>query len=81
MRIPPFSIPSSHSFTRKPISEWIVSVGRHEDLSAPEMGGNAKYMLDEIAEKHNRPIENQCSAVRLNVLPYLRKTAACIAGI
>ena len=45
----------SQLLTRKPISEWIVSVGRHEGFISSRKWVETQSMLDEIAEKYNRP--------------------------
>ena len=45
----------SQLLTRKPISEWIVSVGRHEGFISSREWVETQNMLDEIAEKYNRP--------------------------
>ena len=45
----------SQLLTRKPISEWIVSVGRHEGFISSRKWVETQNMLDEIAEKYNRP--------------------------
>ena len=45
----------SQLLTRKPISEWIVSVGRHEGFISSRKWVETQNKLDEIAEKYNRP--------------------------
>lgn len=45
----------SQLLTKKPISEWIVSVGRHEGFISSRKWVETQNMLDEIAEKYNRP--------------------------
>ena len=45
----------SQLLTRKPISEWIVSVGHHEGFISSRKWVETQNMLDEIAEKYNRP--------------------------
>ena len=56
----------SQLLTKKPISEWIVSVGRHEGFISSRKWLETQNMLDEIAEKYNRPH---------------RKTNALLAGL
>ena len=56
----------SQLLTKKPISEWIVSVGRHEGFVTSHKWVETQNMLDEIAEKYNRPH---------------RKTNALLAGL
>lgn len=50
----------------KPISEWIIAVGRHEGFISSERWIETQELLDAIAEKYNRPH---------------RKTNALLAGI
>ena len=50
----------------KPLSEWIISVGRHEGFIASQQWIDTQNMLDNIAEKYNRPH---------------RKTNALLAGL
>ena len=50
----------------KPISEWIISVGRHEGFISSRQWIDTQNMLDSIAEKYNRPH---------------RKTNALLAGL
>lgn len=38
----------------KPVSAWIISVGRHEGLLPSQQWIDAQNMLDSIAEKYNR---------------------------
>ena len=45
----------SQLLTRKPISEWIVSVGRHEGFISSRKWVETQNMLDEIAERYNQP--------------------------
>jgi site-specific DNA recombinase len=45
----------SQLLSRKPISEWIISVGRHEGFIPSRKWVETQNMLDEIAEKYNRP--------------------------
>ena len=39
----------------KPLSEWIISVGRHEGFISSQKWIDTQNMLDDIAEKYNRP--------------------------
>ena len=39
----------------KPVSEWIISVGRHEGFIPSRQWIDTQNMLDDIAEKYNRP--------------------------
>ena len=50
----------------KPLSEWIISVGRHEGFISSQQWIDTQNMLDDIAEKYNRPH---------------RKTNALLAGL
>lgn len=50
----------------KPISEWIIAVGRHEGFISSEHWVETQELLDAIAEKYNRPH---------------RKTNALLAGL
>lgn len=50
----------------KPLSEWIISVGRHEGFISSRQWIDTQNMLDDIAEKYNRPH---------------RKTNALLAGL
>lgn len=50
----------------KPVSEWIISVGRHEGFIPSRQWIDTQNMLDSIAEKYNRPH---------------RKTNALLAGL
>ena len=50
----------------KPISEWIIAVGRHEGFIPSEQWVEVQELLDAIAEKYNRPH---------------RKTNALLAGL
>lgn len=50
----------------KPVSEWIISVGRHEGFISSQQWIDTQNMLDDIAEKYNRPH---------------RKTNALLAGL
>lgn len=50
----------------KPVSEWIISVGRHEGVISSQQWIDTQNMLDDIAEKYNRPH---------------RKTNALLAGL
>ena len=50
----------------KPLSEWIISVGRHEGFISSQKWIDTQNMLDDIAEKYNRPH---------------RKTNALLAGL
>ncbi|MDR1541050.1 MAG: recombinase family protein [Clostridiales bacterium] len=52
--------------SRKPISEWIISVGKHEGFIDSRRWVETQNMLDAIAEKYNRPH---------------RKTNALLAGL
>ena len=45
----------SQLMTQKPVSEWIISVGRHEGFIPSRKWVETQRMLDEIAEKYNRP--------------------------
>lgn len=45
----------SQLMSRKPISEWIISVGRHEGFISSKKWVETQNMLDAIAEKYNRP--------------------------
>ena len=45
----------SQLLSKKPISEWIVSVGRHEGFISSRKWIETQNILDEIAEKYNRP--------------------------
>ena len=50
----------------KPVSKWIISVGRHEGFIPSQQWIDTQNMLDAIAEKYNRPH---------------RKTNALLAGL
>ena len=50
----------------KPISEWIIAIGRHEGFISSEHWVETQELLDAIAEKYNRPH---------------RKTNALLAGL
>ena len=50
----------------KPISKWIIAVGRHEGFISSEQWVEVQELLDAIAEKYNRPH---------------RKTNALLAGL
>ena len=50
----------------KPVSEWIISVGKHEGFIPSQQWIDTQNMLDDIAEKYNRPH---------------RKTNALLAGL
>lgn len=50
----------------KPVSKWIISVGRHEGFIPSQQWIDTQNMLDSIAEKYNRPH---------------RKTNALLAGL
>lgn len=52
--------------SEKPVSEWIISVGRHEGFIPSQQWIDTQKMLDSIAEKYNRPH---------------RKTNALLAGL
>lgn len=52
--------------SQKPLSEWIISVGRHEGFISSQQWIDTQNMLDDIAEKYNRPH---------------RKTNALLAGL
>ena len=39
----------------KPISEWIIAVGKHEGFISSEHWIETQELLDAIAEKYNRP--------------------------
>lgn len=39
----------------KPVSEWIISVGRYEGFIPSQQWIDTQNMLDDIAEKYNRP--------------------------
>lgn len=52
--------------SQKPHSEWIISVGRHEGFIPSQQWIDTQNMLDDIAEKYNRPH---------------RKTNALLAGL
>ena len=41
--------------SQKPLSEWIISVGRHEGFVSSQQWIDTQNMLDAIAEKYNRP--------------------------
>lgn len=56
----------SQLLTKKPVSEWIISVGRHEGFISSHKWVETQNILDEIAEKYNRPH---------------RKTNALLAGL
>ncbi len=45
----------TQSTERKPITEWMVSVGRHEGFISSADWIAAQRLCDEIAERHNRP--------------------------
>lgn len=45
----------SQLLSRKPISEWIISVGRHEGFISSRRWVETQNMLDAIADKYNRP--------------------------
>lgn len=45
----------SQLMTQKPMSEWIISVGRHEGFIPSRKWVETQKTLDEIAEKYNRP--------------------------
>ena len=50
----------------KPVSEWIIAVGKHEGFIPSEQWIEVQELLDAIAEKYNRPH---------------RKTNALLAGL
>ena len=52
--------------SQKPLSEWIISVGRHEGFISSRQWIDTQNVLDDIAEKYNRPH---------------RKTNALLAGL
>lgn len=63
----------------KPISEWIIAVGKHEGFISSEHWIETQELLDAIAEKYNRPhrktnallaglIYCPCCGKRLNVI-------------
>lgn len=63
----------------KPISEWIIAVGKHEGFISSEHWIETQELLDAIAEKYNRPhrktnallaglIHCPCCEKRLNVI-------------
>lgn len=52
--------------SQKPLSEWIISVGRHEGFISSQQWIDTQNVLDDIAEKYNRPH---------------RKTNALLAGL
>lgn len=63
----------------KPISEWIIAVGKHEGFISSEHWIETQELLDAIAEKYNRPhrktnallaglIHCPCCGKRLNVI-------------
>ena len=63
----------------KPISEWIIAVGKHEGVISSEHWIETQELLDAIAEKYNRPhrktnallaglIHCPCCGKRLNVI-------------
>lgn len=43
------------TISAKPVSEWIISVGRHEGFIPSQQWIDTQNMLDAIAEKYNRP--------------------------
>jgi len=45
----------SQLLSRKPVSEWIISVGRHEGFISSRRWVETQNMLDAIANKYNRP--------------------------
>jgi site-specific DNA recombinase len=45
----------SQLLSRKPITEWIVSVGRHEGYISPKDWIDTQNVLNAILEKYNRP--------------------------
>ena len=64
----------------KPISEWIIAVGRHEGFISSEHWIETQELLDAIAEKYNRPhrktnallagiVHCPCCGKRLSVIP------------
>ena len=64
----------------KPISEWIIAVGRHEGFISSERWIETQELLDAIAEKYNRPhrktnallagiVHCPCCGKRLSVIP------------
>ena len=61
-----FSPKFSHQTQKKPIDEWIISVGRHEGFIPSEQWIEAQKLMEKIADKHNRPH---------------RKTNALLSGI
>ena len=52
--------------SQKPLSEWIISAGRHEGFISSQQWIDTHNMLNDIAEKYNRPH---------------RKTNALLAGL
>lgn len=56
----------SQLLTPKPVSEWIISVGRHEGFISSKEWIETQLLLEAIAEKYNRPH---------------RKTNALLAGL
>lgn len=64
----------------KPISEWIIAVGRYEGFISSEHWIETQELLDAIAEKYNRPhrktnallagiVHCPCCGKRLSVIP------------
>ena len=45
----------SQLLSKKPISEWIISVGRHEGFISSRCWVETQNLLNDIAEKYNRP--------------------------
>lgn len=71
----------SQLLTRNPLVNGLFLWVAMRDLSAPGNGWKHKICWMRLQKSITGPIENQCFVVRLNVLPYLRKTAACTARI
>ena len=70
----------SHVTKKKPIEDWIISVGKHEGFIPSDQWIEAQMLMDKIADKHNRPHRSTnamlsgimycpCCGNRLTVVP------------
>lgn len=63
----------SQILTRKPIEEWIISVGQHEGFIPSDEWIETQMLLSAIAEKYNRPHRpHKCTSCRNCLLPDMR---------
>lgn len=65
----------------RPVSEWIISVGRHEGFIPSQQWIDTQNMLDFIAEKYNRPHwKTNALLSGLAYCPYCGKQLPVISG-